>query len=94
MPPAAGRSVSIHRSLLGNITLVIVVLGAAIVGLMLAGSRETVHRLTGVIVDQTIARRRRSSCVCTGSSSRWSTISGCCARGARRGCSTSTIRPA
>lgn len=56
MPPAAGRSVSIHRSLLGNITLVIVVLGAAIVGLMLAGSRETVHRLTGVIVDQTIAQ--------------------------------------
>ena len=51
MPPAAGRSVSIHRSLLGNITLVIVVLGAALVGLMLAGSRETVHRLTGVIVD-------------------------------------------
>jgi serine phosphatase RsbU (regulator of sigma subunit) len=48
------RSVSIYQSLLGNLALVIVLLGGAIMALTFIGSKETVERLSGVILQETI----------------------------------------
>lgn len=48
------RSVSIYQSLLGNFALVIVLLTGAIMALTSFGSRETVERLSGVILQETI----------------------------------------
>jgi len=48
------RLVSIYQSLLGNLALVIVLLSGAIMALTFIGSKETVERLSGVILRETI----------------------------------------
>ena len=50
------RSVSIYRSLLGNLALVIVLLSGAIMALTFIGSQRTVERLSGLILRETIAQ--------------------------------------
>ena len=50
------RSVSIYRSLLGNFALVIVLLSAAIMALTFVGSQQTVRRLSGMILRETIGQ--------------------------------------
>ena len=50
------RSVSIYRSLLGNLALVIVLLSAAIMALTFVGSQQTVRRLSGMILRETIGQ--------------------------------------
>ena len=49
------RSVSIYRSLLGNLALVIVLLSGAILGLTFIASERTVERLSGLILRETTA---------------------------------------
>ena len=48
------RSVSIYQSLLGNLALVIVLLSGAIMALTFIGSKETIERLSRVILRETI----------------------------------------
>ena len=48
------RSVSIYQSLLGNLALVIVLLSGAIMALTFIGSQQTVERLSGAILRETI----------------------------------------
>jgi hypothetical protein len=48
--------VSIYQSLLANLALVILLLGGAIMGLTVVGSKATVERLSGVILRETIGQ--------------------------------------
>jgi serine phosphatase RsbU (regulator of sigma subunit) len=48
--------VSIHQSLLGNLALVIALLGAATLALTFVGSQQTAKRLSGVILDKTVSQ--------------------------------------
>ena len=48
------RSVSIYRSLLGSLALVVVLLGGATVALTFAGSQQTAERLAGVMLEKTV----------------------------------------
>ncbi|HYB43927.1 MAG TPA: cache domain-containing protein, partial [Candidatus Methylomirabilis sp.] len=50
------RSVSIYRSLLGNLALVIVLLSGAIMTLTFIGSQQTVRRMSGQILRETIGQ--------------------------------------
>jgi serine phosphatase RsbU (regulator of sigma subunit) len=50
------RSVSIYQSVLGNLALVIVLLSAAIMALTFVGSQQTVERLSGLILRETIGQ--------------------------------------
>lgn len=50
------RSVSIYRSLLGNLALVIVLLSGAVMGLTFIASERTVERLSGLILRETTSQ--------------------------------------
>ena len=54
VPSSRPRSVSIYQSLLGNLALVIVLLSGAIMALTFIGSQQTVERLSGAILRETI----------------------------------------